>query len=63
MNAEEIIKLKKKALYSSIKSPEIFGKFFNKSILHNAVVMENRLIKKFSKNFRTFDTRVQSFFL
>ncbi len=40
MNAEEIIKLKKKALYSSIKSPEFFGKFFNKSILHNAVVME-----------------------
>lgn len=40
MNIEEIVKLKKKALYTSLKSPDIFGKFFNKSILHNAVVME-----------------------
>ena len=40
MNAEEIIKLKKTALYTSLKSTNTFGKFFNKSILHNAVVME-----------------------
>ena len=40
MNAEEIIKLKKNALYSSLESSDIFGKFFNKSILHNAVIME-----------------------
>ena len=40
MNAEEIIKLKKKALYSSLESKNYFGKFFNKSILHNAVIME-----------------------
>ena len=40
MNAEEIIKLKKTALYSSIESSDIFGKFFNKSILHYAVIME-----------------------
>ena len=40
MNAEEIIKLKKTALYSSLESSDKFGKFFNKSILHNAVVME-----------------------
>ena len=40
MNAEEIIKLNKTALYSSIESTDIFSKFFNKSILHNAVVME-----------------------
>ena len=40
MNAEEIIKLKKTALYSSLESSNFFCKFFNKSILHNAVVME-----------------------
>ena len=40
MNAEEIIKLKKTALYSSLESTNVFSKFFNKSILHNAVVME-----------------------
>ena len=40
MNAEEIIKLNKKALYSSLDSKDVFGKFFNKSILHNAVIME-----------------------
>ena len=40
MNAEEIIKLKKTSLYSSIESTNVFSKFFNKSILHNAVVME-----------------------
>lgn len=40
MNAEEIIKLKKSALYSSLLSTNKHGKFFNKSILHNAVIME-----------------------
>ncbi len=40
MNAEEIIKLKKTFLYSSLESTDVFIKFFNKSILHNAVVME-----------------------
>ena len=40
MNLEEIINLNKKALYSSLESKNFFGKFFNKSILHNAVVME-----------------------
>ena len=40
MNAEEIIKLKKTALYSSLLSSDTYGKFFNKSILHNAVIME-----------------------
>ena len=45
MNAEEIIKLKKNALYSILESKNIFGKFFHKSILHNAVIMEI-----FSKN-------------
>ena len=40
MNAEEIIKLNKQALYSSLMSSDIFGKFFNKSILHYAVIME-----------------------
>ena len=33
MNAEEIIKLNKEALYSSLTSSDKFGKFFNKSIL------------------------------
>ena len=33
MNAEEIIKLNKEALYSSLTSTDTFGKFFNKSIL------------------------------
>ena len=45
MNAEEIIKLKKNALYSSLESKGLFGKFFNKSMLHYAVIME-----VFSKN-------------
>ena len=45
MNAEEIIKLKKNALYNSLDSNDFFGKFFNKSMLHNAVIME-----VFSKN-------------
>ena len=40
MNAEEIIKLNKEALYSSLSSSDKFGKFFNKSILHYATVME-----------------------
>ena len=40
MNAEEIIKLNKEALYSSLTSTDIFGKFFNKSILHYAAIME-----------------------
>ena len=40
MNAEEIIKLNKEALYSSLSSSDIFGKFFNKSILHYAAIME-----------------------
>ena len=40
MNAEEIIKLNKEALYDSLTSSDKFGKFFNKSILHYAVIME-----------------------
>ena len=40
MNAEEIIKLKKTALYSSLMSTNVFNKFFHKSILHNAIIME-----------------------
>ena len=40
MNAEEIIKLNKEALYSSLCSSDKFGKFFNKSILHYATIME-----------------------
>ena len=40
MNAEEIIKLNKDALYSSLTSTDAFGKFFNKSILHYAAIME-----------------------
>ena len=40
MNAEEIIKLNKQALYSSLTSRDAFGKFFNKSILHYAAIME-----------------------
>ena len=40
MNAEEIIKMNKKALYESLSSSDKFGKFFNKSILHNAAIME-----------------------
>ena len=40
MNSEEIIKLNKEALYSSLTSTDIFGKFFNKSILHYAAIME-----------------------
>ena len=40
MNAEEIIKLNKKALYASLTSNDKFGKFFNKSILHYAAIME-----------------------
>ena len=33
MNAEEIIKLNKEALYSSLSSSDKFAKFFIKSIL------------------------------
>ena len=40
MNAEEKIKLNKEALYSSLTSSDKFGKFFNKSILHYATIME-----------------------
>lgn len=40
MNAQEIIKQKKMALYASLESSDIFGKFFYKSILHNVVIME-----------------------
>ena len=40
MNAEEIIKLNKEALYSSLSSSDKFGKFYNKSILHYATIME-----------------------
>ena len=40
MNAEEIIKLNKEALYSSLTSSNSIGKFFNKSILHYAATME-----------------------
>ena len=40
MNAEKIIKLNKEALYSSLTSTDTFGKFFNKSILHYAAIME-----------------------
>ena len=40
MNSEEIIKLNKEALYSSLTSSDKFGKFFNKSILHHAATME-----------------------
>tara|TARA_Y100000022_G_C13025257_1_gene273019 strand:- start:224 stop:583 length:360 start_codon:yes stop_codon:yes gene_type:complete len=45
MNAEEIIKLKKNALYTSLESKDFFSRFFNKSMLHYAVIME-----VFSKN-------------
>ncbi len=45
MNTEEIIKLKKNALYTSLQSKDFFSKFFNKSMLHYAVIME-----VFSKN-------------
>ena len=47
MNAEEIIKLNKEALYSTLASKDIFGKFFNKSILHYAAVMEVFYLNKF----------------
>ena len=40
MNEEQIIKLKKTALYSSLEGSDIHSKFFNKSILHNAIIME-----------------------
>ena len=40
MNAEEIIKLNKEVLYSSLSSSNKFVKFFNKSILHYATIME-----------------------
>ena len=40
MNAEEIINLNKKALYSSLTSTDVSSKFFNKSILHYAATME-----------------------
>ena len=40
MNAEEIVNLNKKALYSSLTSSDICSRFFNKSILHYAATME-----------------------
>ena len=40
MNAEEIIKLNKEALYSSLSSTDTYRKFFNKSILHYAAINE-----------------------
>ena len=40
MNSEQIIKLKKEALYSTLTSSDKFGRFFNKSILHYAAIME-----------------------
>ena len=40
MNSEQIIKLNKEALYSNLTSSDKFGRFFNKSILHYAVIME-----------------------
>ena len=40
MNVKGIIELNKIALYYSIESTNIFDKFFYKSLLHHAVVME-----------------------
>ena len=40
MNAEEIIKLNKEALYSSLTSTDTFVKFFKNSIFHYASIME-----------------------
>ena len=40
MNSEQIIRLNKEALYSSLTSSDKFGRFFNKSILHYAAIME-----------------------
>ena len=40
MNAEELVNFNKKALYASLTSTDICGKFFNKSILHYAASME-----------------------
>ena len=40
MNEEKIIKLNKEALYSSLSSSDKFEKFFYKSILHYAAIME-----------------------
>ena len=40
MNVKGIIELNKIALYYSIESTNIFNKFFYKSLLHHAVVME-----------------------
>ena len=40
MNSEQIIKLNKEALYSTLTSSDKFGRFFNKSILHYAAIME-----------------------
>ena len=45
MNAEKIIKLKADSLYSSLRIKDIFGKFFYKSILHNAVSNGNFFCK------------------
>ena len=45
MNFEEIINLNKKALYTSLTSSDKASRFFNKSMLHYAVIME-----VFSKN-------------
>ena len=40
MNAEEIINLNKKVLYSSLTSSDKASRYFNKSILHYAASME-----------------------
>ena len=40
MNSEQIIRLTKEALYSTLTSSDKFGRFFNKSILHYAAIME-----------------------
>ena len=40
MNSEQIIRLNKEALYSTLTSSDKFGRFFNKSILHYAAIME-----------------------
>ena len=40
MNSEQIIRLNKEALYSSLTSSDKFGRFINKSILHYAAIME-----------------------
>ncbi len=46
MKEKEIIKLQSQTLYNSLENGDIHGKFFYKSILHNAATMEI-----FSNNF------------